>query len=276
MDDSFSILGLIAEEPCEVAKERGEELEVRHFVFEDLLDTQEKLVCNFLKVDELFGVYHYLLRKESKSIFSRKEEFSLGCYLAYRGGSLFTFEDFNFKIQSLEEFSLLVEAVEISSGNSFFFELCNLCELPERTPQEQEVLLTLYATSVKKLPPPFHFDQIADENREILKLAIRGNEKATEKLERELGERETERLLAEFKSRPEDLFDTCIFSVQNTYSIIGIVTSIKKVAFLGRPLYSVGLLSEEMNFTVLVPSSTGIADGDRIEVTGKMYGVALF
>jgi len=276
MDDSFSLLGLIAEELCEEARERGKEVEVKHFVFEDLLDTQEKLICSYLSIDELFSVYYYLLRKNSKSLFSRREELSLGCYLAYQGGSLFTFEDFNFKIRSLEEFSLLVEAVEISSGNSFFFELCNLCELPEKTPQEQEVLLTLYATSVKKLPPPLHFDQIADENREILKLAVRGNEKATEKLERELGERETERLLAEFRSRPEDLFDTCILSIQNIYSIIGIVTSVKEVAFLDRSLYSVGLLSEEMNFTVLVPSFIDITDGDRIEVKGKMYGVALF
>jgi len=48
------------------------------------------------------------------------------------------------------------------------------------------------------------------------------------------------------------------------------------VAFLDRSLYSVGLLSEEMNFTVLVPSFIDITDGDRIEVKGKMYGVALF
>jgi hypothetical protein len=274
MDDSFSILK-IAEEPCEEAKERGKEVEVRHFVFEDLLDTQEKLLCNYLSVNDLFSVYHYVLRKDSRSLFSRREEFSLGCYLAYRGGSLFTFEDFNFKIQSLEEFSLLVEAVEVSSGNSFYFELCNLCELPEKTPHEQDVLLTLYATSVKNLPPPVHFDQIADENREILKLAVRGNEKATEKLERELGEKETERLLAEFRSHPEELFDTCILSTQNLYSIIGIVTSVREVTVFGKPLYSVGLLSEEMNLTVLAPISVKVADGDRIEVSGKMYGIAV-
>ena len=46
MDDSFSILGLTAEGFCEEAKERGKELEVKHFVFEDLLDTQERLVCS--------------------------------------------------------------------------------------------------------------------------------------------------------------------------------------------------------------------------------------
>ena len=136
--------------------------------------------------------------------------------------------------------------------------------------------LSLFAREVKKLEPLVHFDQVADEHREILKLAVRGNEKATEKLERELGERETERLLAEFRSRPEDLFDTCILSIQNIYSIIGIVTSVKEVDFLDRSLYSVGLLSEEMNFTVLVPSFIDITDGDRIEVKGKMYGVALF
>ncbi|TCK06418.1 hypothetical protein [Phorcysia thermohydrogeniphila] len=276
MDDSFSILSLTAEEPCEEAKERGKEVEVKHFVFEDLLDTQEKLVCNCLAVNELFSVYHYLLRKDLRSLFSRKEELSLGCYLAYRGGSLFTFEDFNFKIHSLEEFSLLVEAVEVSSGSSFYFELCNLCELPERTPHEQDVILTLYATSLKRLPPSVHFDQIADENREILKLAVRGNEKATEKLERELGERETERLLAEFRTRPEELFDTCILSTQNLYSIIGIVTSVRKVSVLGKSLYSVGLFSEEVNLTVLAPTSVRVTDGDRIEVSGRMYGVAVF
>jgi hypothetical protein len=275
MDDSFSILDLTAEEPCEEAKEKGKEVEVRHFVFEDLLDTQERLVCSYLSINELFSIYHYVLKKDSRSLFSRREELSLGCYLAYRGGSLFTFEDFNFKIQSLEEFSLLVEAVEVSSGNSFYFELCNLCELPEKTPHEQDVLLTLYATSVKNLPPPVHFDQIADENREILKLAVRGNEKATEKLERELGEKETERLLAEFRSHPEELFDTCILSTQNLYSIIGIVTSVREVTVFGKPLYSVGLLSEEMNLTVLAPISVKVADGDRIEVSGKMYGIAV-
>ena len=276
MDDSFSILNLHGERFCEEAKERGKEVEIKHFVFEDLLDTRERLICKYIPLGDFFGVYHYILRKESSSIFSKKEEFSLGCYLSYHGGSLFTFEDFNFKVQSLEEFSLLVEAVEISSGNSFYFELCNLCELPEKTPQEQDVLLTLYAVSIKKLPPPIYFDQIADENREILKLAVKGNEKATEKLERELGEKETQRLLTEFKSRPEELFDTCILSSQNTYSVIGIVTSVREIEICGKKLSSIDVLSEEVNLTVLVPASTPVVDGDRIEVTGKMYGLAVF
>ena len=179
MDDSFSILGLNKEEFCSLAEERGQEVEITHFVFEDLLDSQEKLLCKKFEVDENFGVYFYFLRKESRSFFSKREDKPLGCYMAYKNGAVYTFEDFNFKIQSLEEFTLLVEAVEISTGNSFFFELCNLCELPERLSSDSEhsVNLSLYAKEVKKLEPLVHFDQVADEHREILSLLLKVTKK---------------------------------------------------------------------------------------------------
>ena len=275
MDDSFSILGLNKEEFCSLAEERGQEVEITHFVFEDLLDSQEKLLCKKFEVDENFSVYFYFLRKESRSFFSKREDKPLGCYMAYKNGAVYTFEDFNFKIQSLEEFTLLVEAVEISTGNSFFFELCNLCELPERLSSDSEhsVNLSLYAREVKKLEPLVHFDQVADEHREILKLAVKGNEKAMEKLERELGERETKRLVKELKLRPEEIFDTCIFSNLNQYFAVGIVTSINKIEVEDRKLFSINILVEEMNLKILTPVCPDVADGDRIQVSGKMFGI---
>ena len=98
MDDSFSILGLSEEDFCFLTEERGQEVEITHFVFEDLLDSQEKLLCKKFEVDENFGVYFYLLSKESRSFFSKREDKSLGCYMAYKNGVVYTFEDFNFKI----------------------------------------------------------------------------------------------------------------------------------------------------------------------------------
>ena len=276
MDDSFSILGLNKEDFCFLAEERGQEVEITHFVFEDLLDSQEKLLCKKFDVDENFGVYFYLLRKESRSFFSKRDDKPLGCYMAYKNGAVYTFEDFNFKIQSLEEFTLLVEAVEISTGNSFFFELCNLCELPERLSSEHSVNLSLYAREVKKLKPLVYFDQVADEHREILKLAVKGNEKAVEKLERELGERETRRLVEELKLRPEEIFDTCIFSNLNQYFAIGIVTSANKVKVKDRELFSIDILVEDMDLNILTPVCPDVTDGDRIQTSGKMFGIVNF
>jgi len=275
MEDSFSILKL-EREPCEEALERGREQEIKHFVFEDLLDTHEKLLCYSLELSREFSTFSYILKKEKHSFFSRDEERELGCYLGYKGGSLYTFEDFNFKIQSLEDFTLLTEAVEITSGVSFYFELCNLCQLPEKLTGEQEVILSLYSNQVKKLLPLQRFDQVADENREILKLAVKGNEKALEKLEREIGEEETRRLINELKKRPEELFDTCVFSSGNSYYVIGIVTAVKEVELGGRELLSIDIYAEELDFTVLTP-----ADGqrpveeERIAVNGKMFGMAV-
>ncbi len=276
MDDSFSILGLSKEDFCSLAEERGQEVEITHFVFEDLLDSQEKLLCKKFDVDENFGVYFYLLRKESRSFFSKREDKPLGCYMAYKNGAVYTFEDFNFKIQSLEEFTLLVEAVEISTGNSFFFELCNLCELPERLSSEHTVNLSLYAREVRKLKPLVYFDQVADEHREILKLAVKGNEKAMEKLERELGERETRRLVEELKLGPEEIFDTCIFSNLNQYFAVGIVTSVNKVEVEDQELFSIDILVEDMDLNILTPVCPDVADGDRIQVSGKMFGIVNF
>jgi hypothetical protein len=273
MDDSFSILGLDKEDFCSLAEEKGREVEITHFVFEDLLDSQEKLLCKKFEVDEKFGVYFYLLRKESRSFFSKKDDKPLECCIAYKNGVVYTFEDFNFKIQSLEEFTLLVEAVEISTGNSFFFELCNLCELPERLSSEHNVNLSLYAREVKKLNPLIYFDQVADEHRDILKLAVKGNEKAMEKLERELGERETRRLVEELKLRPEEIFDTCIFSNLNYYFTIGIVTSTGEVEVREQKLFSINILVEDMNLNVLTPVCPEISDGDRIQISGKMFGI---
>ncbi|SMP07138.1 hypothetical protein SAMN06265339_0445 [Desulfurobacterium pacificum] len=275
MDDSFSLLKAEAE-LCEEFDEDGDSLEVKHFVFEDLLDTSEKFICKRKQLGGGFCLYRYYLLKDSRSIFSRREERPLGCYLCYRDGTVLTFEDFNFKIQSFDEFTLLVEAIEVSSGISYFFELCNLCELPEKVKAEQDVALTLFCQSVKKLPPPTRFDQIADENREVLKLAEKGNDKALEKLERELGREETIRLLKEVREHPEELFDTYISCTENAYKVIGIVTDVKVVEVEGRKFLRLGILAEDLDFTVLTPVKEGIADGDRIEVIGKLRGVAVF
>ena len=273
MEDSFSILG-IERDACEEAINEGKEQEIKHFVFEDLLDTHEKLICYRLDLN-LFSVYSYILKKEKLSFFSREEEKELGCYLGYRGGTLYTFEDFNFKINSLDDFTLLTEAVEITSGVSFYFELCNLCQLPEELRGELEVILTLYSQDVRKLPPLTRFDQIADENREILKLAVKGNERAIEKLEREVGEEETKRLLSELKRHPEELFDTCVFPSGNSYFIVGIVTTVKKVEFNERELTSVDIFAEELEFTVLTSRAVDVSEGERLAVNGKMFGVAV-
>ncbi|WP_163328151.1 hypothetical protein GFV12_01315 [Desulfurobacterium thermolithotrophum] len=273
MDDSFSILKLDKKELCSLAEERGQEIEIAHYVFDDLLDSQEKLICKRFEADEDFSIFSYFLQKESRSIFPKKEEKSLGCYIAYKNGVVYTFEDFNFKIQSLEEFTLLVEAVEIATGNTFFFELCNLCELPERLSSEHTVRLSLYSKEVRKLEPLIHFDQIADEHKEILKLAVKNNDKAIEKLERDLGERETQRLIDEFKSKPEEIFDTYIFSRSNNYSVVGVVTFIKKVTFESRELFSINIIAEDMELNVLTPIYLDLTDGDRIFVNGKMFGI---
>ncbi len=273
MEDSFSILGL-DRDICEEAVSEGKEQEIKHFVFEDLLDTHEKLICYSKDLTD-FSVYSYILRKEKFSLFSRQEERELGCYLGYRGGSLYTFEDFNFKINSLDEFTLLTEAVEVTSGISFYFELCNLCQLPEDLKGELEVILTLYGKEIKKLAPLTKLDQIADENRELLKLAVKGNEKAIEKLEREVGEEETRRLLSELKGHPEELLDTCVLPSLNQYFIVGIVTSVKKVQFRGRELLAIDLFSEELEFTVLTNQVVDVTEGDRVSVNGKMFAVAV-
>ncbi len=275
MDDSFSLMKAEAE-LCKEFDEEGDSLEVKHFVFEDLLDTSEKFICRKNRLGGGFCLYHYFLIKESRSLFSKKEEKPLGCYLCYEEGTVLTFEDFNFKIKSFDEFTLLVEAIEVSSGASYFFELCNLCELPEKIKTEQDVALTLFSQSLKKLPPPSRFDQIADENREVLKLAEKGNEKAMEKLERELGKEETARLLREVKEHPEELFDTFISSMDNAYKIIGVVTDVKKIELEGREFLKLGILAEDLDFTVLVSSKEEVTDGDRIEVIGKLRGVAVF
>ncbi len=275
MDDSFSLLGL-ERNVCEKAVEEGKKVEVRHFVFDDLLDTSESLVCHFTDFEEGFSVYNYVLEKEKFSIFSKSEVKQLGCYLGYKRGTLFTFEDFNFKIQSLDNFTLLVEAIEVSLGTPFSFELCNLCQLPEKIQGELDVRLTLYSNSLKLLSSPSKFDQFADENREVLKLAVKGNEKAKEKIERELGKVETERLLKEFYTKPEQLFDTCILSENQNYTIIGIVTSANVVQFKEVKLVSVDVYAEELEFSVLLRHSGEIPkEGSRVQVHGKMYGVVV-
>ncbi|WP_457680856.1 hypothetical protein [Thermovibrio sp.] len=272
MEDSFSILGLDREVCSETAQE-GRKREIKYFVFEDLLDTNEKLIC-YSKEEENFGVYSYHLLKRKSSLFSREEEKKLGCYLGYKGGTIYTFEDFNFKINSLEEFTLLTEAVEITTGISFFFELCNLCQLPEELKGEADIILSLFSREVKLLPPLTKFDQIADENRELLKLAVKGNEKAIEKLEREVGEEEARRLLREIKRNPQELFDTCIL-YDNSYFVVGIATSLKEVEFKGKKLYSIDIFAEELELTVLTPNKVGVSEGERLLVSGRMFGIAI-
>lgn len=273
MDDSFSLLEL-EKELCQEVRESGSKTVVKHFVFEDLLDTSESLVC-YSKDHGQFSIYSYVLLKEKSSFFSRREETELGCYLGYKNGTIYTFEDFNFKISSLEEFTLLTEAVEVTTGNSFYFELCNLCKLPEKLSGELDVALSIYTRTIKKLPPLTHFDQLADENRELLKLVLKGNSKAREKLEAEVGESETERLIEEFKSKPEELFDTCILSSGNSYTVIGIVTAVEKVEMEGRELHAIDIFSEELELTVLTPQQVQLLEGERIQLNGRMFGVAV-
>jgi len=273
MDDSFSLLG-IDRDICQETKESGTESLVKHFVFEDLLDTSEKLICYSNEIGE-FSIFNYVLVKEKFSLFSKKEEQDLGCYLGYKNGSVYTFEDFNFKINSFEEFTLLTEAVEVTTGNSFFFELCNLCQLPEKLTGELDVALSIYTRSLRRLPPLTHFDQIADENRELLKLVLKGNNKAREKLESEVGEAETKRLIEEFKSKPEELFDTCILYLGNSYTVIGIVTSVKEIQFKEYSLTAVEIFSEEIELTVLTSQKINPKEGERIQLNGRMFGIAI-
>jgi hypothetical protein len=273
MDEGFSLLGL-NQELCEETLDEGETQEVKHFVFEDLLDSQEKLKCKRLKVNDLFSTFVYLLEKRKDSFFSREEVKTLGCYLGYAGGTLYTFEDFNFKINSLEEFTLLTEAVEVTTGTTFHFELCNLCQLPTQLSGELELLLSIYSNSVRQIPPLTHFDQIADENREVLKMAVKGNSKAYEKLERELGEEEAERLVREFKVRPEQLFDTCILSQEDNYNVVGVVISVKEVELKKRKLQSIDLFAEEFELTVLTPVERNFKEGERVALNGKMFALA--
>lgn len=273
MDDSFSLLG-IDKEFCQEAKESGTESLVKHFVFEDLLDTSEKLICYSNEIGE-FSIYNYVLVKEKLSLFSKKKEQDLGCYLGYKNGSVYTFEDFNFKINSFEKFTLLTEAVEVTTGNSFFFELCNLCQLPEKLSGELDVALSIYTRNLKNLSPLIHFDQIADENRELLKLVLKGNNKAREKLESEIGETETKRLIEEFKSKPEELFDTCLLYLGNSYTVIGVVTSVKEARFKEYPLTLVEVFSEEIELTVLTSQKVNLTEGERIKLNGRMFGIAI-
>ncbi len=272
MDDSFSLLG-VDRELCQEAKESGTETPVKHFVFEDLLDTSEKLICYSKEAGE-FSVHSYVLVKEKLSFFSRREEKELGCYLGYKNGSVYTFEDFNFKINSFEEFTLLTEAVEVTTGNSFYFELCNLCQLPEKLTGELDIALSIYTQNIRKIPPLTHFDQIADENRELLKLVLKGNTKAKEKLETEVGESETKRLIEEFKSKPEELFDTCLLYHGNSYTVIGIITSIKEINIKNHALTSIDIFSEEIELTVLTHQKINLNEGERIELNGRMFGIA--
>jgi hypothetical protein len=272
MDESFSILEL---PPQLCKKSKGETVEVKHFVFEDLLDSQEKLICRHAEIDENFSTYLYLLEKKRDSFFSREEEKPLGCYLGYRAGVLYTFEDFNFKINSFDEFTLLSEAVEVTTGTSFFFELCNLCQLPHELSGEIELLLSIYSRKVKRIPPLTHFDQIADENREVLKMAVKGNPRAVEKLEREVGEEEAKRLIKEFKTRPEELFDTCILSSEGSYSVVGIVTALGTEEVEGRQLTVVDLFAEEFELRVLSPHVEPVKEGERVALSGKMFAVAM-
>ncbi len=276
MDDSFSLLGLDRELCERVLEEPVEELEIKHFVFEDLLDSQERLVCRKVRINESFEVFGYVLEKTSRSIFGKHTEELLGCCLGYSGGSIFSFEDLNFKIQSFDNFSLVVEAVEVTTGTSLYFELCNLCELPESAPQEMDIALSLYSASFHKLSPLSRLDQIAEENRDVLKLAVKGNEKAVEKLEREIGEEEARRLLREFTSMPHKLFDTCILQMGVGYTIIGIVTSVRELNLSGAALTSVDVIAEDLNFNILFRGERDISDGDRIKAEGKFYGLALF
>ena len=273
MDDSFSLLG-INRELCHEVRESGTTTEVKHFVFEDLLDTSEKLVCYSKDLGEFYA-YNYVLTKEKSSFFSRRTEKELGCYLGYKRGSIYTFEDFNFKINSFDEFTLLTEAVEVTTGNSFYFELCNLCQLPEKLTGELDVALSIYSQNIRKIPPLTHFDQIADENKELLKLVLKGNSKAKEKLEAEVGELETKRLIEEFKSKPEELFDTCILYFGNSYTVIGITTTVNRVNLQDKELTQIDLFSEELELTVLTPQSLALSEGERVQLNGKMFGIAV-
>ena len=272
MDDSFSLLS-VNRELCQETRETGEETVVKHFVFEDLLDTSEKLIC-YSKDFGDFQTYNYVLTKERSSFFSRRTEKELGCYLGFKEGSIYTFEDFNFKINSFDEFTLLTEAVEVTTGNSFYFELCNLCQLPEKLLGELDVALSIYSKTVKKLPPLTHFDQLADENRELLKLVLKGNTRAREKLEAAVGESETKRLIEEFKSKPEELFDTCILYSGNSYTVIGITTAVNRVTLRDRELTAIDLFSEEIELTVLTPENLKLSEGERVQLNGKMFGIA--
>jgi hypothetical protein len=272
MDDSFSILGLNKDSICLEVSELGKEVAVKHFVFDDLLDTGESLYCKVYDLGGGFSSFLYLLRRTTEGILKRAEEKELGCYLGFSKGAVYTFEDFNFKIRSFEEFTLLVEAVEYDSGKSFEFSLVNLCALPERLSSEVKVSLTLYSKSVEPISPLDYIDQMALENKETIELASAGSEKAFEKLEREVGIEETQRLLREFKKEPEKMFDTYIFeSTGGNYNIVGTVTSVDSVRCKGRNLGIVDFISEGYELRALTAGKVPSV-GERVKFFGKFYG----
>jgi len=272
MDDSFSILGINPKHLLKEAELKSPIL-VKHYVFEDLLDSGENLLFRKLTLENGFEFYLYSLLKKTKTPFGREEENILGYYIGFKDGNVLNFEDFNFKISSFDEFSLLVEAVETGEGETFCFELCNVGELPERIKGELPVSLAVYSESVEKIETPVHLNQVADENKELFKLAIKGNEKAYEKLERELGNLAQE--ILKMSSSPETLFDTFVLNSENNYTLIGITTSLREVSLGDKKLTVISILAEDRRFVILSRNAGQIKEGDRVKVKGKMYGVAL-
>jgi len=275
MDDSFSILGLNGESICSETLELGEEIEVKHFVFDDLLDTGETLKCRFCNLSGGFSSYLYVLRKSTNGLLKRAEERQLGCYLGYAHGAVYIFEDFNFKIKSLEKFTLLVEAAEYDSGRPFKFQLVNLCSLPERLSSELKVSLTLFAQSVSRVAPLERIDQLAQENRETIELASAGSERAVEKLEREVGVEETRRLISEFRHEPENMFDTYLLEVSDgLYGMVGTVTSLREISLRGEKLSLIDFICEGLELRA-ISRKTSLETGGRVKLTGRFSGIAI-
>ncbi|SNR65342.1 hypothetical protein [Desulfurobacterium atlanticum] len=270
MKDFPGIPSETKERLCKKAKDKGKTKTVEYFVFEDMLDTGETLISRSIE-ESGFTIFTYHLLKKSKNIFKKWDKIDLGCFIGFKKGILLKFEDLNFAIKELENFTLLVEAVEIETGAIINFNLINVSDLPKALKYEVPVRIALFSETENLLPEspksPIEKECIV----KLIKLALKGMGKAIDKLEKLLPDENVSLLLKRIRRNPENYFKSVILHTsKEKYTIIGKVIQVEETEIQGIELFHMKIAVE--NFLLSVITKKTFKAGERVKLFGKLTG----
>ena len=270
MKDFPGIPPEIKEKLCKKAKDKGKQKIVEYFVFEDMLDTGETLISRSIE-ESGFTIFTYHLLKKSKNIFKKWDKIDLGCFIGFKKGVLLKFEDLNFAIKELENFTLLVEAVEIETGTIINFNLINVSDLPKALKYEVPVRIALFSETENSLLDTPQYPIEKECIVKLIKLALKGMGKAIDKLEKLLPNENVSLLLKRVRRNPENYFESVILHTsKEKYTVIGKIIQTEEVEIQGVELSHLKITVE--NFLLSAITKTAFKPGERVKLSGKLTG----
>ncbi len=240
-------------------------------ILDDILDIGEELISE-CKEDNLFVSCNYYLKKYSKSIFSPKPKtLFLGKYTSLKDSYKYGFEDITFLAKNINDFSPLVEALEIENAKTLYFYFVNFGKVQDKLKKNEimDINLSIEIKKLVKLPILSKIDFLLEDNKELIDLASQGNYRAIEKLE-ELLKEEAYKVLRFYKTKPYKLFQTYFKYINKAYyEFVGIVKNIT----LKEDIIILDLEIDKYQLKAFQLSKTDeIEIGERVLIFGNLMG----